>query len=64
MKRPRELESGVLAVVELGRPREESRGATRANIRFENFVGIVKKAQDEIEAGEVIRQFRRQNSGP
>ena len=58
-KRSRELESGVFAVVELCRPREKRRGATRANIRFENFVWIVKKAQDEIEAGEVIGQFRR-----
>lgn|ERR1041385_5731603 len=60
MERSRELEGSVFAVVELGRPREENRGAARANIRFKNFVGVVQKTQDEIEATEVIGQFRRQ----
>jgi len=57
LKRSSELEGGVLAVVELGRSRQESRGAARADIRFKNFLRIIEEAQDEIEAAEVIGQL-------
>jgi hypothetical protein len=59
LKRPRQLERGMFAVIKLGRSRDECRSAGGAHIRFENLVGIVKKTQDQIEAREVIGQLDR-----
>ena len=50
----------MFAVVELGWSRDEQRVAGHADIRFKNFVGIVKKAQDQFEAREVIGQLHRE----
>jgi hypothetical protein len=60
LKRSRQLEGGVLAVVELGRSRQELGGATTPHIRLENPIWIVEVAEDQIETGEVTRQLHRQ----
>src|SRR3954468_5626012 len=56
VKRPRQLERGVFAVVQLRRSRQESNGSAFANVLFENFVRIVEVTDDEIEAREIFAE--------
>jgi hypothetical protein len=50
----------VLAVVQLWRSGKKSSGAGFADVLFENLIGIVKVADDQIEAGEIFAELRGQ----
>jgi len=47
----------VFAVVQLPRSGKKSSGAGFADVLFENLIGIVKVADDQIEAGEIFAEL-------